>query len=392
MRGALVFVILFATTILHSQSLADLNSQREKAMSDIEYVDKMLKSTASERNEGIQSLNIVNSKLRLRENILSNIREELQLISDRIDLSELSISLMENDLIRLINDYEKAVLHAQKVGKGQPDFVYIFSSKDLNQGYKRLRYLQQVAKYRRVEAELIMDLKDQIEKTKIDQEQYLEEIVILRQKEEAQRQNLKNEQNNQRKMINNLSRKEKQLRQDLTKKKRIALEIEKEIERVIEAERKKRDASELSPEEKLVGDDFAKNIGLLPWPVERGVITSRFGIHDHPVFKLTKVDNIGIEITSNTEQKARAVFTGTVVSVFGISGGNMAIIVRHGEYLTVYQNIINVVVKPGENVYTKQTLGDVFLDRKDGGKSIIKFMLYKEKDKKDPEKWLAKKR
>lgn len=391
MRGTLIFVLLFGCTILHSQSLADLNSQREKAMADIEYVDRLIKSTENERSAGIQSLNIVNSKLRLREDVLNNIREELRLINDRIELSELSISLMENDLNMLIRDYEKAILHAQKAGKGQPDFVYIFSSKDLNQGYKRLRYLQQVAKYRRMEAELIMDLKDQIEETKADQIKYLEEIVVLRQKEEAQMQSLQNEQINKRRMVNSLSRKEKQLRQDLDQKKRIAREIEKEIERVIEAERKKRKESELSPEEKLIGDDFSKNIGLLPWPVERGVITTRFGIHDHPVFKLTKVDNIGIEITSSTPQKARSVFKGTVVSVFGISGGNMAIILRHGEYLTVYQNVINVVVKPGDIVDTKQVLGDVFLDDNEGGKSILKFMLYKEKDKKDPEEWLAKK-
>ena len=171
----------------------------------------------------------------------------------------------------------------------------------------------------------------------------------------------------------------------------MAEEIEKEIGRVIEEERKRRELSELSPDDKIVGDDFEKNMGRLPWPVERGIITSKFGVQDHPVFKGTKIDNIGIEITSGTAQKARTVFNGTVVSVFGISGGNMAVIIRHGEYLSVYQNIVNVTVKPGDRVITKQSLGDVYLDKSEGNKSILKFMVYKEKDKQNPEIWLAKK-
>jgi septal ring factor EnvC (AmiA/AmiB activator) len=249
-----------------------------------------------------------------------------------------------------------------------------------------------VAKYRRREAELIMDIKSEIERNKLKQEQDLDEIVSLKQKEEQQKSSLENEQRQKRSLLNRLSRQERQLRKDLQDKRRIAREIEKEIERVIEEERRKRESIELTPEEVLTGDNFIKNKGLLPWPVERGVITSKFGIHDHPLLKGTKVDNIGVEITSSDRIKARSVFRGSVVSVFGISGGNMAVIVRHGQFLTVYQNLVNVVVKPGDMVETKQVLGDVFSDSSGAGKSVIKFMIYQEKDKKDPEEWLAKKR
>ena len=307
-------------------------------------------------------------------------------------MGKTAIILMEDDLEMLVKDYEKAILHAQRVSKGQPDFAYIFSAKDINQGYKRLKYLQQVAKYRRREAELIIDIKEEIERNKKKQEIDLEEIVSLKQKEEQQQVQLQVELRQKRQLLNGLSRKERQLRKELQDKRRIAGEIEKEIERVIEEERKKRESMELTPEEMLNGDDFAKNRGLLPWPVERGVITSRFGVHDHPLLKGTKVNNIGVEITSNEKVKARAVFNGKVVSVFGISGGNMAVIVRHGQFLTVYQNLVNVVVKPGDNISTKQILGDVFSDSTDSEKCIIKFMIYQEKDKQNPEDWLAKKR
>jgi septal ring factor EnvC (AmiA/AmiB activator) len=269
--------------------------------------------------------------------------------------------------------------------------AYIFSAKDLNQGYKRLKYLQQVAKFRRREAEIIGELKDRVVDSKLALEHDLETIVNLRAREERQISAIQQEQASKRRIVNSLGKKENQLKQDLKQKKLIADQIEKEIERVIEAERKRRAASDLAPEEKLVGDDFAKNRGRLPWPVERGVITSQFGVHDHPVFKGTKVDNIGIEITSGQQVKARAVFNGKVMSVFGIPGGNMAVIIRHGKYLSVYQNIVNVTVAPGDDIVTKQIIGDVFSEPGDGGKSAVKFMIYEEKVKLDPEVWIVKK-
>ena len=391
MRIILFIVFSFLSVYVRSQSLADLNAQREKALADIEYVDKLLKDTENQTNEGIQSFKRINSKLRLKENVLSSLKEEINLVLYRIELNDLSIQLMQEDLDMLIEEYEKAILHAQKESKGQPDFMYIFSARDLNQGYKRLRYLQQVARYRRMEAELIIELKEEIQNTIEKQESYLKEIEVLREKEENQKVTLQKEQRSQRGLVNRLSSKQRQLRNELGDKRKMAEEIEKEIGRVIEEERKRRELSELSPDDKIVGDDFEKNMGRLPWPVERGIITSKFGVQDHPVFKGTKIDNIGIEITSGTAQKARTVFNGTVVSVFGISGGNMAVIIRHGEYLSVYQNIVNVTVKPGDRVITKQSLGDVYLDKSEGNKSILKFMVYKEKDKQNPEIWLAKK-
>jgi len=388
----LLSILISISCLLEGQSLADLEARRKKTLEDIEYVDKLLRETSTEKAASLQGLNIVNSKLRLRENVITGIQEQIELLSIRIDLNEMAIVMMEEDLQELIRDYEKAILHAQRASKGQPDFAYIFSARDINQGYKRLKYLQQVAKYRRREAELIRDIKDEIERNKEKQEKDLGEIVNLKQREEQQKGELQREQRQKRNILNRLSRKERQLRKDLQDKRRIAEEIEKEIERVIEEETRKRAGTELTPEEKLIGGDFLRNKGLLPWPVERGVITSGFGVHDHPLLKGTKVDNIGIEITSSNKVKARTIFNGKVVSVFGISGGNMAIIIRHGEYLTVYQNIVNVTVKPGDQVSTKQILGDVFSDEGDSGKSIIKFMIYQEKDKKNPEDWLAKKK
>ncbi len=385
-------VLLLMGPIISGQTRAELEKQRARALKDIEYVDNLLKETALERSEGLNRLLIINNRLKSREEIIAGIKGEISLLETRQNLNALAISLMLDDLDMLIKEYEKAILHAQTVSKGQPELAYIFTAKDLNQGYKRMKYLQQVAKYRRREAELIYDIKGEIDRKRLQLDTDLEEIIVLKTKEEGQKASLQNEQQNRRKLIGRLSKKERQLRQNLRQKQRIASEIEKEIERVIEEERKRRENTELTPEDRLVGDDFVKNRGKLPWPVLRGIITSQFGVHEHPVFKGTKVDNIGIEITSGKREEARSVFKGNVVSVFGITGGNMAVIIRHGRYLTVYQNIINVVVRPGEDVVTKQKLGDVFYDDEAGKKCIIKFMVFEEKDKLDPVKWITKRR
>ena len=206
MRVYFGLILFFCFCQGFSQSLADLNAQREKTQADIAYVDQLLKSTSSQRSESIHSLNIVNSRLRLRESILTNIQEEVELLSYRIDLNETSIMLMEKDLENLIKDYEKAILHAQKSSKSQPDFVYIFSARDLNQGYKRMRYLQQVARYRRKEAELIFSIKTEVERNISRQEKDLEEIISLKEKEELQKTNLVSERQTQRRMDANHNR------------------------------------------------------------------------------------------------------------------------------------------------------------------------------------------
>lgn len=389
MKKLALLTILFFPLLAYGQTRAELEQKRAKTLDDIFYIDNLLEKTNRERSQNISELNILNRKLTLREDVIKGVREEISLLHERISLNSLAIELMEGDLEGLIREYEKAIMHAQRVSRGEPAFAFILAARDLNQGYKRIKYLQQVAKFRRREAEIIMDLKERIEANRSSQEEDLNDILELRRKEENQLNSLLREQQGKRRLVNSLASKQKQLQQDLKEKQRIAAETEKEIARVIENERKRLAESDMAPADKIIGDDFEKNIGRLPWPVERGVVTTHFGVHDHPVFKGTKVDNIGVEITAEERLVARSVFKGKVMSVFGISGANMAVILRHGKYLSVYQNLVNVIVKPGEDVETKQVIGEVFSDPEENGKSVIKFMIYNEKERLDPEVWIV---
>jgi len=386
-----LFLAVWSASVLSGQSRSELEEMRKKNLQEIEYVDRLLKTTASQKTENVNELRVIGRKLNLREKLIDEYGQEINLLEYRIGLNALATEMLEQDLNELKKDYANSILSAYKATKGTPALAFILSAADFNQGYKRLKYIQQVAKYRRKESETIETLYTQLQGTKERLEKDRKNVSDLKNKEVRQKQILRQEQDRKEKLVSNLSRKEKQLKQELDEKRRIARQIEKEIERLIEAERKKSETVPMSAEMKVIGESFGENRGRIPWPVDRGIITSHFGSHQHPVLKNVIEDNIGIEITSSGPTKAKSVFKGEVGGVFAISGANMAVIIRHGKYLTVYQNLVNVVVKAGDSVSLGQVIGDVYVDNGDGGKAELKFMVYEEKKKLDPEQWLTKK-
>lgn len=388
-----VFIILTLILLLSSriigQNRADLEEQRRKALEEISYVDNLIKNTAKEKSESISALRILGNKVSLRETVIRGMGEEINLLNERIEMNRLAVEMMEDDLVALKEDYSRAIINSYKSKKINPDMVYIFSAKDFNQGYKRLKYLQQLTKFRRQESEIIAELKERIEETKAKLEMDLFKVSDLRHREVLQKNLLENEQSKKQKIVKSLGSKEKQLQKDLAEKKKIVKRIEKELARIIEEERKKQVKSSLTPEQKLIGDNFFDNKGRLPWPVERGVITSHFGVHQHPILKNLTEENVGIEITSSGNMPARSVFKGEVTAISAISGSNMTVIIRHGKYLTVYNNLINVRVKTGDKVELKQVLGDVYPDPGANNYCILRFMIFEQKYL-DPEAWIAK--
>ncbi len=385
-------IVLFSliTAGLSAQTKAELEETRKKTLDEIIYVDKLLQTTAKEKSESMNAVKIIGSKVVLRESVITGMRQEISLVNERISLNTLALEMMEKDLISLKEDYARAVTNSYRQKKGNPDLVYILSARDFNQGYKRLKYLQQVTKFRRRESEIILELKSQIESSKIKLQNDLYRLSDLKSKEEQQKSLLLTEQQRKQRMVKSLSNKEKQLRKDLEEKKVIARKIEIEIARLIEEERKKAVKTDITPEQRLIGENFAENKGRLPWPVEKGIITSQFGVHQNAVLKNVTEENIGIEITSSGKTSARSVFQGEVARIFTIKGANMTVIIRHGKYYSVYTNLINVKVKSGDKVATKQELGDVYSDPGNGNNSILKFMIVETKYQ-DPESWIAKK-
>lgn len=391
-RAVLSNILLIILIITASgQSRAELEDKRKKALEEISYVDNLLKATSKEKKEGMTELKIIGNKLNLRESVLKGLRQEIEMMNERIELNSVAIDMMENDLALLRKDYQNAVLHSYKTSKGHSEVNYVLSARDFNQGYKRLKYLQQITKFRRNEAEIILEIKSQIEVSRKKLEEDLARISDLQGREEKQKRLLQAEQNNKENIVKSLGNKERQLQKELDEKKRIARKVENEIAKLVESERSKTKRTDITPEQKLITDDFSGNRGRLPWPVERGIITSHFGLQSHPVLKYVTEDNIDIEITSYGDTPVRSIFKGEIARIFSIPGANMAVIIRHGRYLTVYQNVVNLKVKTGDKVDTRQEIGKVFNDTDNGNKSVLKFMVFDEKVKLDPELWISKK-
>ncbi|RPI72713.1 MAG: hypothetical protein EHM47_07640 [Ignavibacteriales bacterium] len=385
----LISFLVLNFTCLEAQTRADLEAQRKKTLEEIEYVDGLLKNTARERTESVNSLRILGSKLNMRESVIKGMSDELNLLKERLEINIIAVEMMENDLVKLKNDYSKTIINSYKSKKVNPEIVYLLSARDFNQGYKRLKYLQQAGKFRRKEAEVIAELKLQIESTKERLENDLFRISDLQHNEIIQKNLLESEQQRKQRMLKTIGSKEKQLQKELAAKKKTAERIEKEIARLIEEEKKKSLKNDLTPEQILTGENFLENKGRLPWPVERGIITGHFGVQKHPVLKYVTEENYGIEITSSGKTMVRSVFKGEVTLISPISGANMTVIIRHGKYLTVYNNLVKVKVKAGDLIDTKQEIGEVFIDPDSNNNCILKFMIFDQKYQ-DPEAWIAK--
>ncbi len=272
--------------------------------------------------------------------------------------------------------------------------MFVLSADNFNMAYKRMKYIQQYTRHRKEQALLILSMQSEL-KVEIKE---LEEIVLqkeaLARQKAGENRNLEREKQNKDQMVMELSGQEKKLKSKIAENRKIARRLEKEIAAIITAEaskgRSRNMYDQLTPDEKLISDNFMGNKGKLPWPTERGVVTSRFGKHQHAVLKQVTVQNDGIDISTVQGAEARALFDGVVSKVVAILGANYTVIMRHGNFLTVHQNLINVRVTPGEAVMVKQVLGTVFTEEETNS-TLLHIEIWKELNKQNPEDWLSRK-
>lgn len=376
---------------IQGQDKDALEARKKKTEEEIQFTNKALKKTQQERKDTYDQLLLINKRIELREKLIVTMEDELELIEKGVRSKENLIGELEEDLEMLKEDYARMIYKAWKRRGGMNKIMHILSAKTFNQAYRRMKYIEQYTNFRKQQGQSIMQMQNVIaEEIEALEEQKEQKSEVLRNKE-IEKRSLARERNEKREVVNNLSEKEKELKRQLREKERIAARLEEEIERIIreEAERLKTTElyAKLTPEQKLISDNFRDNQGKLPWPTERGVITSKFGRQPHPVLRGITIQNNGVDITTVEGAVARAIFNGEVTKVFTILGANYAVIIRHGNYLTVYQNLVDVVVKTGDQVETKQPLGTVYTD-KERGTSVLHIEIWREIEKLDPEAWL----
>jgi murein hydrolase activator len=402
----LLIVLLLLAALVNGQSLDALRKKKQKTNEEIQYTTKLLEEAKKNQTKTLNKYKILNKQIELRTNLITGINSEVGVLADFIDQNAWLVSSLNSDLEQLKNEYAKMIVFAQKNQTNYSKLLFVLSSNSFNQAYKRIMYLRQYTEYRKRQADLIQWIRDliQVKVSRLQTQRAEKETLLQSKKQEADQLNKEKKQQGQ--YLTTLQKKQKEFEKKLKEQQQIEAQLSNEIQKIIEEEvRKAREREkvkekqtgikssattkyEMTPEEKLASGQFEQNKRRLPWPVERGVITDHFGVHEHPVLKNIQVKNNGVDISTAQGVKARAVFAGEVSRVFMVTGGNMAVIIRHGKYLTVYSNLVNVQVKSGDKVSIKQTIGTIGTDG-DDEKTVLKFQIWKENEKLNPEDWIS---
>ena len=399
----LLFLLLMFALPAFAQNKKDLERKKQQLQKEIEETNRQLKATSNSKKLTASQVEALQKKIRLRQQLIGTINNELDGLNSEINTTSGEISSLENKMNQLKKEYANMILFAQRNQSSYQRMMFLFASEDFNQAFKRLRYLQQYSEDRKRQAMLIDSTQNHLNHKKDELEATKSEKMSLRNQELQQKKELEDDKKEQVKVLAGLQDREKKLKKQLEEKQRAKKKLDRAIDDLIRKEinaaKKKATASgkknvtnanvfTLTPESQKLSNNFAGNKGKLPWPVEKGSISSSFGEHPHPELKGIVIKNNGIDIRSAPNSSARAVFDGEVSGVITIPGANSAVIIRHGEYLTVYSNLESVNVKKGDKVTTRQKIGQVYSDPAEGA-SELHLELWKGTTKLNPAPWLA---
>ena len=381
---------------ISSDQQKKLEAQRTKLMNEIKQINNLLFSNTKIRKNAIDEVEDIQVRLNVRSELIKVTNMQANLLIRRISINQRNIDTQRKELDELKKEYAKMIQKSYASKSLQNRLMFLFSSENFLQAYRRIQYLKQYARYRRNQGLEIA------EKTKLLQN--LNKILIeeneikirLINENRVVQQKLAEEQKKQQDLINTLRVKQKSLKLKIAKKQKQREKINKEINRLIRkaiAESNRisgktvKDVFQLTPESKLIAKNFQENKGRLPWPLEKGVITQGFGRQRHPVVKTTIIQNNGVTISTEPFAKVRAVFDGEVMSIIIIKGSNPSVLIRHGSYITLYTNLSKLYVKKGEKVTSKQVIGEVFTNLQTG-KTQIQFGIFNNIKALNPKEWV----
>lgn len=365
---------------------------------EIATANKLLAETSKDKQMTVGQVSLLDKKIRQREKLIKAYNARVAELDGAISKGHGNIKTLNGNLQKLQQEYAQMITFAYRNRSDYNLLMFMFSADDFNQAFRRLRYIQQFSDARKTKMEQISstqkNINQQVEQSKKEKD---EQLALLKDEKEQQKA-LQQEKEQLKSQINLLKKKEKNIQQSIKDKEAQASRLQKVIEDIIAEEiRRSKQANGTNKEDKLMAltpaemqlsSTFSANKGKLPWPVERGVIASSFGKHAHPVSEKVIINNNGIDIATQEQSTARAVFDGVVVSVNKITATNNAVIIRHGAYFTVYSNMDEVYVKRGDEVKTKQKIGRVHTDSSEG-KTELHFELWQEKTRNDPALWLS---
>lgn len=392
----------------NSKRVTDLERKRKGMLDRIEKTTQLLSKNKATAQNTLLRLNALNEQIKIREAYLNELNTELMAINAEVsevlaEYTELSRSLSVKK-----EKYARSVQLVSRRNKSEDKLLFILSAKDLNQMRNRLRYLDEYAAYQRVQANEIQRKQTELnEKRLVLEAAYREKEAVVKKKQD-ETELLERERKEQTRLVAELKSKEKALKADLNKQKQLVDRLNRQIEKLIAdearraAERASKDKSKprtaetkggyaMTAEERKLSGDFGKNQGYLPFPVSpSGTIVVHFGEQKYQELKYVQNSSKGIDIQTKPGASAVSVFGGVVSKVFALPGFNNSVIIRHGNYLTVYANLSDVFVKTGDNVKIGQPIGKIFADTEQNNRTVMHFQIWKDTQRLNPELWLRK--
>lgn len=399
-----------------SKKVKDLQKQRKETLQSIAKTDKELKTTKKTALQSLHQLNKLTAEITKHKSEIAALNTEISEINKQERKINETISRLEKELNAKKEAYAKAVRGIAVRHSGYETLMFIFSSNSLNQSYRRIRYLREYSAWRKKQAVKITEQQEELEKKKSELAKTRAEKNAVLEKRTDTANKLKQKENSQKEVVADLKKKERQLQKELNAQRKQAAALNRRIEQLIAEEaRKAAEAAKkaqksgvkgktgesrksqtkggyaMTKDELELSNSFSQNKGRLPMPLSgKYMIVGHFGQQQHQELKYVQVNSSGIDIQTTPGTTARSVFNGVVTRVFVMPGYNSTVIIRHGNYLTIYSNLSEVFVKAGDKVTTRQSIGRIYSDPEEDDRTVLHFQLWKETTKLNPEPWLNK--
>ena len=400
MRFRIIIFILFSVLVSfvsNAQTQKQLEHRRIQLQKEIKEINSLLFKSKEEAETLLSELDDLTQKINVRSRLIKTINQEAEALSKEIVKNEKEITTLEKKLTILKEDYANMIVKSYKSKNKQSRLMFLLSSENFQQAYKRLQYIKQYSNYRKQQGEEIKAtsvnlraLTDSLQ-IKEDEKQLLIALHLSEQK------NVIQEKNEQESLVGKVKAKEKKYIAQINDKQKEDRKLDRKIKRLIEeaiASSNKKSGSKsssliMTPEEKKLALSFIDNKGKLPWPTERGIVVRKYGKQKHPTLAGITIQSNGVYVATEKEAMARSIFDGTVLSIQLLPGRKKMVLVQHGNYISAYKNLDNVLVIKGQKISTKQEIGTIHTDATTG-KTILAFSLFKETNIQNPEQWVYK--
>ncbi|TRX37915.1 peptidoglycan DD-metalloendopeptidase family protein [Flavobacterium sp. ZT3R18] len=405
-RFILSLLFLSMTSLMWGQDSQQEKLEKRKAEIQQEILanEKLLQTVKKKEKSAVNVIVLQNNKIKLKEKLIHTTEKQTKILGNDMYINQMKINKLNKELVVLKDDYAKMIVKSYKSRSEQSRAMFLLSSENFLQAYKRAQYMKQYTSYRKLQGEEIksktnelLGYNERLNVQKVAKKKLLAENT-------KEKLSLEKEKREQLKLVNAIKKDKKKIIVSIKKKQQESRAIDRQIDRLIreaiaEANRKAAIANPNAPvanytssrivltaESKILADNFKANRGKLPWPVEKGFVSLGYGDQPHPVYPTVITHNSGVEITTDQGSTARAVFGGEVTSVIVLSPVNKAVVIQHGDYFTVYQNLSSVFVSKGDKVNIKQSLGKI---RTNGeGKTVLKFTISQNTSYNNPASWL----